>query len=81
MRGRGKTTNLLVKPLVSGIPARASMRNVTAAATTGARFPRPAHAEMEDCGFGWSPRYMCNQKIRALAAGAALARKELGGSR
>jgi 5-methyltetrahydropteroyltriglutamate--homocysteine methyltransferase len=34
-----------------------------------------------DCGFGWSPRYMCNQKIRALAAGAALARKELGGSR
>jgi 5-methyltetrahydropteroyltriglutamate--homocysteine methyltransferase len=28
-----------------------------------------------DCGFGWSPRYMCNQKIRALAAGAALARK------
>lgn len=34
-----------------------------------------------DCGFGWSPRYMCNQKVRALAAGAALARKELGGSR
>ena len=32
-----------------------------------------------DCGFGWSPRYMCNQKIRALAAGAALVRKELGG--
>jgi 5-methyltetrahydropteroyltriglutamate--homocysteine methyltransferase len=28
-----------------------------------------------DCGFGWSPRYMCNQKIRALAEGAALARK------
>ncbi len=34
-----------------------------------------------DCGFGWSPRYMCNQKIRALAAGAALARQELGGKR
>ena len=29
-----------------------------------------------DCGFGWSPRYMCNQKMRALAAGAALARAE-----
>jgi 5-methyltetrahydropteroyltriglutamate--homocysteine methyltransferase len=34
-----------------------------------------------DCGFGWSPRYMCNQKIGALAAGAALARKELAGRR
>ncbi len=34
-----------------------------------------------DCGFGWSPRYMCNQKIRALAGGAALARKELRGTR
>ena len=32
-----------------------------------------------DCGFGWSPRYMCNQKIRALAAGAALVRQELNG--
>jgi len=32
-----------------------------------------------DCGFGWSPRYMCNQKLRALAAGAALVRKELAG--
>jgi 5-methyltetrahydropteroyltriglutamate--homocysteine methyltransferase len=32
-----------------------------------------------DCGFGWSPRYMCNQKIGALAAGAALARKQLNG--
>ena len=31
-----------------------------------------------DCGFGWSPRYMCNGKIRALAAGARLVRKELG---
>jgi 5-methyltetrahydropteroyltriglutamate--homocysteine methyltransferase len=31
-----------------------------------------------DCGFGWSPRYMCNGKIRALAAGARLIRKELG---
>ncbi len=32
-----------------------------------------------DCGFGWSPRYICNQKIRALAAGAALLRAELMG--
>jgi 5-methyltetrahydropteroyltriglutamate--homocysteine methyltransferase len=32
-----------------------------------------------DCGFGWSPRYMCNQKIAALAAGAALARRQLTG--
>ncbi|PYN47884.1 MAG: methionine synthase, partial [Candidatus Rokuibacteriota bacterium] len=32
-----------------------------------------------DCGFGWSPRYMCNQKLTALAAGAALVRKELSG--
>ena len=31
-----------------------------------------------DCGFGWSPRYMCNQKIQAMAAGARLAREELG---
>ena len=34
-----------------------------------------------DCGFGWSPRYMCNQKVTALAAGAALARAELTGRR
>ena len=34
-----------------------------------------------DCGFGWSPRYMCNQKLRGLAAGAALARRELTGGR
>lgn len=32
-----------------------------------------------DCGFGWSPRYMCNQKIRALAAGAVLVRREVTG--
>ena len=32
-----------------------------------------------DCGFGWSPRYMCNQKLRALAGGAALVRKDLTG--
>ena len=32
-----------------------------------------------DCGFGWSPRAMCNQKLRGLAAGAALVRKELAG--
>ena len=34
-----------------------------------------------DCGFGWSPRDMSNQKLRALAAGAALARAELTGRR
>jgi len=34
-----------------------------------------------DCGFGWSPRYMCNQKVQALAAGAALARAELTGAK
>jgi 5-methyltetrahydropteroyltriglutamate--homocysteine methyltransferase len=34
-----------------------------------------------DCGFGWSPRAMCNQKLRALAAGAALVRTELAGRR
>jgi 5-methyltetrahydropteroyltriglutamate--homocysteine methyltransferase len=34
-----------------------------------------------DCGFGWSPRYMCNQKIKGLAAGAALVRRELAGTR
>jgi 5-methyltetrahydropteroyltriglutamate--homocysteine methyltransferase len=34
-----------------------------------------------DCGFGWSPRYMCNQKIKGLAAGAALVRGELTGRR
>jgi 5-methyltetrahydropteroyltriglutamate--homocysteine methyltransferase len=31
-----------------------------------------------DCGFGWSPRAMCNGKIAALAAGARLVRRELG---
>jgi 5-methyltetrahydropteroyltriglutamate--homocysteine methyltransferase len=30
-----------------------------------------------DCGFGWSPRYMCNQKLRGLTAGAALVRTEI----
>jgi 5-methyltetrahydropteroyltriglutamate--homocysteine methyltransferase len=34
-----------------------------------------------DCGFGWSPRYMCNQKLRGLAAGAALVRSELTGKK
>jgi len=33
-----------------------------------------------DCGFGWSPRYMCNQKLHALAAGAGLVRKDLKGN-
>src|SRR5262249_16390788 len=34
-----------------------------------------------DCGSGWAPRYMCNQKGQTLAAGAALVRAELTGSR
>jgi 5-methyltetrahydropteroyltriglutamate--homocysteine methyltransferase len=34
-----------------------------------------------DCGFGWSPRYMCNQKLGALAAGAGIVRTELAGRR
>jgi 5-methyltetrahydropteroyltriglutamate--homocysteine methyltransferase len=34
-----------------------------------------------DCGFGWSPRYMCNQKLRGLVAGAALVRQQLEGRR
>ncbi len=34
-----------------------------------------------DCGFGWSPRYMCNQKVRGLAAGALIVRRELTGVR
>jgi 5-methyltetrahydropteroyltriglutamate--homocysteine methyltransferase len=33
-----------------------------------------------DCGFGWSPRAMCNGKIAALAAGARLARQDLRGA-
>ena len=32
-----------------------------------------------DCGFGWSPRNMCNGKIKALAEGAAIVRRELEG--
>ncbi|MFQ5519943.1 MAG: methionine synthase, partial [Candidatus Methylomirabilia bacterium] len=31
-----------------------------------------------DCGFGWDPRGMCNVKLKALAAGARIVRKELG---
>jgi 5-methyltetrahydropteroyltriglutamate--homocysteine methyltransferase len=34
-----------------------------------------------DCGFGWSPRYMCNAKLTALAAGTALVRADLQGRR
>jgi 5-methyltetrahydropteroyltriglutamate--homocysteine methyltransferase len=32
-----------------------------------------------DCGFGWSPRAVCRQKLRALAEGVALVRRELTG--
>jgi 5-methyltetrahydropteroyltriglutamate--homocysteine methyltransferase len=31
-----------------------------------------------DCGFGWSPRGMCNGKVRALAEGARQVRRDLG---
>ena len=34
-----------------------------------------------DCGFGWSPRNMCNGKIKALAEGARIVRGELNGTR
>lgn len=33
-----------------------------------------------DCGFGWSPRAMCNQKIQSMAAGARIVRDELTGT-
>ena len=39
------TANLAVKPLVSGMPARPSSRNVITPATTGDRFASPAHCE------------------------------------
>ena len=31
-----------------------------------------------DCGFGWSPRQMCVQKLNSLVAGTKIVRKELG---
>jgi 5-methyltetrahydropteroyltriglutamate--homocysteine methyltransferase len=34
-----------------------------------------------DCGFGWSPRYMCNHKLASLVAGAKVVRAELAGKR
>jgi 5-methyltetrahydropteroyltriglutamate--homocysteine methyltransferase len=34
-----------------------------------------------DCGFGWSPRAMCNQKLQAMTAGARIVREELTGTR
>jgi 5-methyltetrahydropteroyltriglutamate--homocysteine methyltransferase len=30
-----------------------------------------------DCGFGWSPREMCVQKLQAMVAGAKIVREEL----
>src|SRR5262245_2614209 len=33
-----------------------------------------------DCGFGWSPRGMCNGKIAALAGGIRIVREELSGA-
>ncbi|HEX6511599.1 MAG TPA: methionine synthase [Chloroflexota bacterium] len=32
-----------------------------------------------DCGFGWSPRDMCRQKLQAMVAGTGLARQRLQG--
>jgi 5-methyltetrahydropteroyltriglutamate--homocysteine methyltransferase len=34
-----------------------------------------------DCGFGWSPRSMCNQKLHSMVAGARIVREELTGTR
>jgi 5-methyltetrahydropteroyltriglutamate--homocysteine methyltransferase len=31
-----------------------------------------------DCGFGWSPRLMCVQKLRSLVEGTRIVRRELG---
>jgi 5-methyltetrahydropteroyltriglutamate--homocysteine methyltransferase len=31
-----------------------------------------------DCGFGWSPRAMCVQKLQTMVAGARIVRDELG---
>ena len=30
-----------------------------------------------DCGFGWSPRGMCVQKLQAMVAGTRMVREEL----
>jgi 5-methyltetrahydropteroyltriglutamate--homocysteine methyltransferase len=30
-----------------------------------------------DCGFGWSPRGMCVQKLQAMVVGAQIVRAEL----
>ncbi len=46
------------------------------------KYVRPEKLSVNpDCGFGWSPRTMCNQKIRALADGAKIVRQELTGTR
>ena len=39
------TANFAVKPLVSGMPARASRRNAMIPAVSGERLPRPAHCD------------------------------------
>ena len=31
-----------------------------------------------DCGFGWSPRLMCVQKLKSLVEGTKLVRREIG---
>jgi 5-methyltetrahydropteroyltriglutamate--homocysteine methyltransferase len=43
------------------------------------RFVRPEKLYINpDCGFGWSPRGMCVQKLQAMVAGTRIVRAELG---
>src|SRR4029453_7980007 len=42
------------------------------------RFVKPEKLYLNpDCGFGWSPRGMCVQKLQAMVAGAKIVREEL----
>ena len=76
------------KVVTNGVPVRRVLPGI-AAPRSGSKDERVEQAIKfldpqritlnPDCGFGWSPRAMCNQKLRGLAAGAALVRKELTG--
>jgi 5-methyltetrahydropteroyltriglutamate--homocysteine methyltransferase len=33
-----------------------------------------------DCGFGWSPRGMCVQKLQVMVAGTRIVRREIAGA-
>ena len=70
-----ETTSRHRTPNLSSFPATGLPRRVLAVGPAEKLDVNP------DCGFGWSPRYMCNQKVGALAAGAALVRAELTGKR